>query len=75
MLDPAAVVVDSSLGAATDPVIDGIRESIDRFAAPEVADSVRVVPGQLADRAEILGAVALLRQRSLGASFPTTGFA
>jgi predicted NBD/HSP70 family sugar kinase len=71
MLDPAVVVVDGSLGAATAPVIDGIRESIDRFAAPVVADSVRVVPGQLAERAEILGGVALLRQRSLGAGFPS----
>lgn len=65
MLDPAAVVVDGSLGAAGEPVMAGIREAIDRHTAPAVADSVRVIPGELGDRAELLGAVALVRQRSL----------
>jgi predicted NBD/HSP70 family sugar kinase len=65
MLDPAAVVIDGSLGAAGEPVMAGIREAIDRHAAPAVADSVRVLAGQLGERAEVLGAVALVRQRSL----------
>jgi len=65
MLDPAAVVIDGSLGAAGEPVIAGIREAIDRHAAPAVADSVRVLAGQLGERAEVLGGVALVRQRSL----------
>ena len=58
MLDPAAVVLDGSLGAAGEPVMAGIREAIDRHAAPAVADSVRVLAGELGDRAELLGAVA-----------------
>jgi predicted NBD/HSP70 family sugar kinase len=65
MLDPAAVVIDGSLGAAGEPVMAGIREAIDRHAAPAVADSVRVLAGQLGERAEVLGSVALVRQRSL----------
>jgi len=65
MLDPAAVVIDGSLGAAGEPVMAGIREAIDRHAAPAVADSVRVLAGQLGERAEVLGGVALVRQRSL----------
>jgi len=65
MLDPAAVVVDGSFGAAGEPVMAGIREAIDRHSAPAVADSVRVLPGELGDRAEILGAAALVRQRTL----------
>ena len=67
MLDPAAVVLDGSLGAAGEPVMAGIREAIDRHAAPAVADSVRVLAGELGDRAELLGAVALVRQRALDA--------
>ena len=38
MLDPAAVVIDGSLGAAGEPVMAGIREAIDRHAAPAVAE-------------------------------------
>jgi predicted NBD/HSP70 family sugar kinase len=67
MLDPAAVIVDGSLGAAGEPVMAGIREAIDRHAAPAVADSVRVLSGELGERAELLGAVALVRQRALDA--------
>jgi predicted NBD/HSP70 family sugar kinase len=65
MLDPAAVVIDGSLGAAGEPVMAGIREAIDRHAAPAVADSVRVLAGELGERAEVLGGVVLVRQRSL----------
>ena len=67
MLDPAAVVVDGSLGAAGEPVMSGIREAIDRHATPVVADSVRVLPGELGERAWVLGEVALARQLSLDA--------
>lgn len=68
MLDPAAVVVDGSLGAAGEPVMAGIREALDRHAAPAVADSVRVIPGELGERAELLGAVTLARRRTLDAT-------
>ena len=65
MLDPSAVVLGGSLGAAGQYVLDGIRESIDRHAAPVVADSVVVIPGELGDRAELLGGAALARQLRL----------
>jgi len=68
MLDPAAVLVDGSLGAAGPPVMAGIRETIDRHAAPAVADSVQVLAGELGERAEVLGGVALVRQRVLDAA-------
>ncbi|MGD0448515.1 MAG: ROK family transcriptional regulator [Candidatus Dormibacteria bacterium] len=67
ILDPAAVVVDGSLGAAGPPVMTGIRETIDRHAAPAVADSIQVLTGELGELAEVLGGVALVRQRSLDA--------
>jgi predicted NBD/HSP70 family sugar kinase len=65
MFDPSAVILGGSLGAAGQYVLDGIRESIDRHAAPVVADSVVVIPGELGDRAELLGGAALARQLRL----------
>jgi predicted NBD/HSP70 family sugar kinase len=67
MFDPAAVVVDGSLGAAGQYVLAGVRESIDRHTAPVVADSVRVISGELGDRAELLGGAALARSLRLAA--------
>jgi len=65
MFDPAAVVVDGSLGAAGQYVLAGVRESIDRHTAPVVADSVQVITGQLGDRAGLLGGAALARSLRL----------
>jgi predicted NBD/HSP70 family sugar kinase len=65
LLNPEAIVVDGMLGAAAEPVLQGIREMVDRHAMSPVARAVRVVPGQLADRAELLGAVALATQQGL----------
>jgi predicted NBD/HSP70 family sugar kinase len=67
MFDPAAVVVDGSLGAVGQYVLAGVRESIDRHTAPVVADSVRVIGGELSDRAELLGGAALARGLRLAA--------
>jgi len=64
MIDPAAVIVDSTLGSAGELVLAGIRESVARHAAPVVADSVRIIPGELGDEAEVLGAVALARTQA-----------
>jgi hypothetical protein len=61
------VVVQGSLGAAGQYILDGIRESIGRHAAPVVADSVAVIPGELGDQAELLGGVVLARQLRLSA--------
>jgi predicted NBD/HSP70 family sugar kinase len=66
MIDPVAIVVDGSLGAAGQFVLAGIRESIDRHAAPAVIDSVRVLHGTLGEDAEPLGGVALARQHRVG---------
>jgi predicted NBD/HSP70 family sugar kinase len=70
-LNPAAVIVGGDLAAADAPLFAGIRESIDRFAVPPAAQAVQVVRGVLGERAELLGALALVignttRLRSLG---------
>lgn len=70
MIDPAAIVVDSTLGSAGELVLAGIRESIGRHAAPVVADSIRVIPGELGEQAEALGGVALARPSQLAVRLP-----
>ena len=57
-LNPQAVVVGGSLGTSAS-LVAGIRASIDRYAQPDTAAAVRVVSGELGDRAEIIGTVAL----------------
>lgn len=57
-LNPEGVVVGGSLGPSPS-VLHGIRASIDRYAQPDVAAAITVAAGQLGDRAEISGTVAL----------------
>jgi predicted NBD/HSP70 family sugar kinase len=57
-LNPQAVVIGGSLGTSAS-LVAGIRASIDRYAQPDTAAAVRVVSGELGDRAEIIGTVAL----------------
>lgn len=50
---------------------DGIRQAIDRYALPGAAQAVEVRPGVLGERAEVLGALAVViadtdRMRSAG---------
>src|SRR5690348_11344680 len=70
VLNPHAIVLDARLGAATEPVLAGIREAIDRWALAPAAEAVRVVRGELGEDAELLGAAALARQESLGSPLP-----
>jgi hypothetical protein len=70
VIDPAAIVVDSTLGSASELVLAGIRESIGRHAAPVVADSIQVMPGELGEEAEALGAVVLARLSQLAVRLP-----
>jgi len=57
-LNPELVVLGGSLGAAPS-LLTGLRGSIDRYAQPDTAAAVEVVAGELGDRAEVVGAVAL----------------
>jgi predicted NBD/HSP70 family sugar kinase len=58
-LNPEAIVVGGVLGASGTPLLEGIRESVDRYAQPGTADAVTVLSGELGERAEVLGALAL----------------
>jgi predicted NBD/HSP70 family sugar kinase len=57
-LNPELVVIGGSLGPSAS-LLDGIRASIDRYAQPDAAAVLRVVAGELGERAEVVGAVAL----------------
>lgn len=59
-LNPAAIIVGGELSVAVGPLLDGIRESVHRYAQPSVAAAVEVKPGVLGERAEVLGALALV---------------
>jgi predicted NBD/HSP70 family sugar kinase len=60
--NPQAVVVGGELSEAGEPLLGGIRETIDRFALPAAAEAVEVIHGRLGERAEVLGALALVTQ-------------
>src|SRR3954447_10196910 len=51
LLNPELIVVGGDLAVAGQPLLDGIRESLSRYALPEAADSARVTAGVLGDRA------------------------
>ena len=55
-----AIVVGGDLSAAGAPLVDGIREAVDRYAQPGIAQAVMVTRGVLGDRAEVLGALTLV---------------
>jgi glucokinase-like ROK family protein len=60
ILNPRRIVVGGDLAAAGDVLLDGVRESVRRFALPAAADAAEVVAGVLGERAEVLGALALV---------------
>jgi len=66
-LNPEAIVVGGVLSAAGTPLLEGIRESVKRYAQPGTADALLLLPGELGERAEVLGALALALQ---GAASP-----
>ncbi len=59
-LNPEAIVVGGQLSPLGDPLVNGIRESVDRYALPGAAQGVQVVRGELGERAEVIGALALV---------------
>jgi len=62
-LNPGMIVLGGPLGSAGS-LVDGVRASVDRYAQPNTAAAVRVVPAALGDRAELTGAVALAIARA-----------
>ena len=58
--NPERIVVGGELALAGDLLLDPMRESIRRYAIPAAAEDLTVVAGALGDRAELMGALALV---------------
>ena len=58
-LNPAAIILGGELGTAGGPLVAGVRESIDRYAQPAIAQAVDVRTAELGLRSELMGAVSL----------------
>jgi predicted NBD/HSP70 family sugar kinase len=54
------VVVGGSVGQAGELLLDELREAVRRRAVLSAAEDVEIVSGVLGERAEVLGAVALI---------------
>jgi predicted NBD/HSP70 family sugar kinase len=70
VLNPELLVVGGDLAGAGDLLLDGMRESVSRAALPEAARRAEVVAGVLGDRAQVLGALALVVSEA-DRTFPT----
>jgi predicted NBD/HSP70 family sugar kinase len=60
VLNPELLIVGGDLAEAGELVLDGVRESLALSALPSAAEAATVVAGSLGDRAEVLGAIALV---------------
>jgi predicted NBD/HSP70 family sugar kinase len=67
---PDGIVLDGTLGNAAEPVIEGVREMLDRFAPPMVLSQLEICGGLLGHDAELRGAAVLARQCQLGFDIP-----
>jgi predicted NBD/HSP70 family sugar kinase len=64
LINPDRVIIGGELSAAGETVTEPIAEAIRRDAIPSAAEEVTVVPGVLGERAELLGALALVLRAS-----------
>jgi glucokinase-like ROK family protein len=67
LVNPERIVVGGSMARAGEVLLDPLRESVSRRAIPSAAQDVEIVPGELGERAELLGAIALALQEGTGA--------
>jgi predicted NBD/HSP70 family sugar kinase/biotin operon repressor len=65
-LNPEQVVIGGDLAAAGDLILDPLREQVEQYALPAVAESIEIRIGRLGSRAEVLGGLALASQESRG---------
>jgi predicted NBD/HSP70 family sugar kinase/biotin operon repressor len=64
LVNPERIVVGGSMGQAGALLLDPLRESVSLRAIPTAGEDVSIVPGELGERAELLGAVALVLQEA-----------
>ena len=66
-LNPEVLVIGGELAQTGELLLGPLRAAIARYAIPAAAEDVRVLVGELGDRAELLGALVLVLGRSDGA--------
>ena len=64
LFSPEMVVVGGDLGEAGDLLLDPLREAVMRDALPAAVGGLRIVAGELGERANLLGALALVLMQS-----------
>jgi predicted NBD/HSP70 family sugar kinase len=64
LLNPECVIVGGDLGAAGDVLLEPLRVAVRRNALPSTVEQLEIVPGVLGERAEVLGALALVMHES-----------
>lgn len=64
LLNPEMIVVGGDLSEAGDLLLEPLRSSLRRFALPAATEDLEVVAGALGDRANLLGALALVLAES-----------
>ena len=70
LVNPERIVVGGSIGAAGEVLLEPLRDSVRRRAIPSAAQDVEIVSASLGERAELLGAVALVFQGAGSAAVP-----
>ena len=73
LFNPARVVVGGSVGQARELLLTEMRDAVRRWAIASAADDVEIVAGVLGERAEVLGAVALVLCGAERAPMPALG--
>jgi predicted NBD/HSP70 family sugar kinase len=64
LFNPQRIAVGGSLGAAGDLLLNPMRESLELRAIPSAAADAEIVPAELGERAELLGALALVLDKA-----------
>jgi predicted NBD/HSP70 family sugar kinase len=64
LFSPEMVVIGGDLGEAGDLLLDSLREAVKRDAMPAATSELRIVAGELGERANLLGALALVLMQS-----------
>ena len=71
LLNPSRIVVGGELAACGDILLDPLRQECQRHAISSAADDVEIHHGPLGDRAQVLGALALVLQDAETFATPT----
>ena len=64
IVNPECVVIGGDLSLAGDVLLDPVRDVVSRNAIPSASEDAEVVAGTLGERAEVLGALALVMHES-----------